>query len=163
MALPVELSAVVEEMDVPNDDWTAYINRRTGELATVSGEEQIEGEPDEEGENLPEWQAELNAKAAEVLADKEFIELPGKFEIHEYSIMERFCRSLDDQRPGDVLLGAIQGRGAFRRFKDLIHREGIEDDWYAYRDEAIGRIAAGFLEVENIAFTTSGPSADQKE
>jgi hypothetical protein len=30
MDLPVSLRAVVDEMDVMNDDWAAYINRRTG-------------------------------------------------------------------------------------------------------------------------------------
>jgi hypothetical protein len=26
-------------MDVPDDDWAAYLNRRTGELVTITGEE----------------------------------------------------------------------------------------------------------------------------
>ena len=37
--LVVSLRAVVAEMDLPNDEWTAYLNRRTGELVTVTDEE----------------------------------------------------------------------------------------------------------------------------
>ena len=35
---------------------------------------------------------------------------------------------------------AIEGRGAFRRFRDLVHREGLVEDWRAFSDErAMGR------------------------
>jgi hypothetical protein len=27
---------------------------------------------------------------------------------------------------------AIEGRGAFRRFRDAVHEEGIADQWYAF-------------------------------
>jgi hypothetical protein len=56
----------------------------------------------------------------------------------------------DDQR--DELLDAIRGRGAFRRFKDAIHRFGIADEWYRFREEAFEEIAADFLEVNGIKF-----------
>lgn len=36
----------------------------------------------------------------------------------------------------DVLVGAIQGRGAFRRFKDKLYDLSLEKQWYQYRDEA---------------------------
>ncbi len=36
----------------------------------------------------------------------------------------------------DVLAGAIQGRGAFRRFKDKLYDLSLEKQWYQYRDEA---------------------------
>jgi hypothetical protein len=32
---------------------------------------------------------------------------------------------------------AIQGRGAFRRFKDEISELGIEKQWYEYKDKKI--------------------------
>ena len=32
MPLPVKLKDVVNEMDVLGDEWTAYLNRKTGEL-----------------------------------------------------------------------------------------------------------------------------------
>ena len=41
---------------------------------------------------------------------------------------------------------------AFRRFKDAIHREEIQDDWYRFRSEAFKSIATDFLESEGIAW-----------
>lgn len=149
----VSLKSVVNEMDVLGEEWTAYINKKTGELVTVTEEEanivEAEGEDDE---FIPDWQRETLPKVREVLESDDFVTLPDKFEIHEYSIMERFCLSLSDEGLQDEMLHAIRGSGAFRRFKDAIHYKGIQDDWYRFRDESIKDIAIDFLESEGIAF-----------
>ena len=150
---PVSLQAVVDEMDVFGDEMTAYINKKTGELFTVSDE--VAGfieEGDEDDYFIPDWQKEMLPKVREVLESGDFVPLPDKFEIHEYSIMERFCLSIEDDDLRGELLSGIRGRGAFRYFKDTLHRRGFQDDWYRYRNDALKRIAADFLEVEGIAF-----------
>ncbi len=153
MPLPVDLQAVIDEMDVFSDEMTAYVNRKTGELYTATDEEV--GLADEDDAQLAGWQSEAAAKAREVLESEDFIALPGKFEIHEYSIMERFCLGVADARLRDALLDAIRGRGAFRRFKDLVHREGIIDDWYAFRNAALAEIALDFLDAHGIPYRKS--------
>ncbi len=150
---PVSLKSVVNEMDVLGDQMTAYINKKTGELFTVTEEEaMIIEEGNEDDELIPEWQKETLPKVREVLESDHFVPLPDSFEIHEYSIMERFCRSCQDEGLQDELLHAIRGSGAFRYFKDVIHRKGIQDDWYSFRDEALKEIATEFLEMEGIAY-----------
>ena len=150
---PVSLLSVVNEMDVLGEEWTAYINKKTGELVTVTEEEaNIVDAGAEDDEFIPDWQRETLPKVREVLESDDFVTLPDKFEIHEYSIMERFCVSLSDEGLQDELLYAIRGSGAFRRFKDAIYRKEIQDDWYRFRDESIKDIAIDFLESEGIAF-----------
>ena len=150
---PVSLKSVVNEMDVISDEVTAYINKKTGELCAVSEEEaNIIEEGKEDDEFIPEWQKEILPKVREVLESDHFVALPDQFEIHEYSIMERFCLSLSDEGLQDELLYAIRGSGAFRRFKDAIHRKEIQDDWYRFRREAFISIASDFLESKGIAF-----------
>jgi hypothetical protein len=39
----------------------------------------------------PEWEQEMIAKATEVLDSADYLQLPGKFELHEWRIMEKFC------------------------------------------------------------------------
>ena len=48
--------------------------------------------------------------------------------------MENFIHSLDDidETTRRSLFRAIEGRGAFRRFKDIIYEFGIQDKWYEY-------------------------------
>jgi hypothetical protein len=148
---PVSLQSVVNEMDIPSDEMTAYINKKTGELFTVSEEEtRIIEAGNEDDEFIPEWQKEILPKVREVLESDDFVALPDKFEIHEYSIMERFCLSLPDEALQKELLHAIRGSGAFRRFKAAIYRKEIQDDWYRFRNESLKRIATDFLESEGI-------------
>ena len=148
---PVSLQSVVNEMDFLGDEVTAYINKKTGELYSVSEEETgIIEHGDEDDDFIPEWQREMLPKVREVLESGDFVMLPDKFEIHEYSIMERFCLSLPDEALQNELLHAIRGSGAFRRFKAAIYRKEIQDDWYRFRNESLKRIATDFLESEAI-------------
>ena len=59
IALPVKLQAVVDVMEAQSDEVTAYINRKTGELAAVSDEEISYAERDDDDGFIPEWQEEL--------------------------------------------------------------------------------------------------------
>lgn len=152
MAVIVSLRDVVEEMDLMTDEATPYINRKTGELITLTHEELALAEDPDEAEDAPQWQKDLLPKAQEVLASEDFIPLPSKFDIHEWSIMERFAQSLTDAAASDELDAAIHGRGAFRRFKDAVHRLGIADEWYRFREAALEEIAIEFLEAHGIVY-----------
>ncbi len=85
--------------------------------------------------------------------DDHYLPLPSKFDIHEYRIMERFCYAVDDDEMRDDLFNAIQGRGAFRRFKDSIHKHGVADDWYKHRDDALKEIAIAWCEENGMQYT----------
>ena len=148
MPLPVQLKAVVEEMEFGGDEWVAYINRRTGELVSFPSE--LLSHKGKVKATAADWEAEMAEDCRRVLGSKDFIALPSERDIHEYAIMERFCHSLDSTPTRDRLLDAISGRGAFRRFKDLVQRLDIDQDWYRYRDRAFKKIAADFLEAEGI-------------
>jgi len=108
--LPVNLQDVLEEMQTVSDEMTAYINRKTGELITITDEDAGLVEDSEPREDLPDWQAEMLPKIREVLDSKDFIPLPDKFEINEWSIMQRFAVSQPDPDHRDDLLDAIHGR-----------------------------------------------------
>ncbi|MEO6165835.1 MAG: UPF0158 family protein [Candidatus Binatia bacterium] len=152
MAAIVSLRDVIDEMEMMSDEATSYINRKTGELITITNEMFSMVEDPDEAEDAPEWQKELLPKVQEVTASEDFIPLPSKFDIHEWSIMERFARSVADRDVRDELENALHGRGAFGRFKEALHRRGIADAWYRYRDAALEEIAIDFLEAHGIEF-----------
>jgi hypothetical protein len=153
MAVIVSLHDVVTEMDVFSDEHTAYINRRTGELITVTHEELALAEDLEAAAEAPQCQQDLLPKAREVIESEDFLPLPSKFEIHEWAIMERFARSVCDPPTSDELLEALHGRGAFRRFKDALQRLGLTEEWDRYREAALEEIAVEFLEAHEIAYS----------
>jgi hypothetical protein len=153
MAISVKLGSVVDQIDMAGDEMTAYINRKTGDLITLTDEDVSYAEDDDDSRFIPDWQQETAEQAKQVLADDEYIVLPDNFEIHEYKIMERFCYTIEDERVQNILLRAINGKGAFRHFKDKVYEEGIDKNWYRFRDNALKRIVVGFLENQGIAFT----------
>lgn len=156
MGVVVSLRDVVDKMDAQFDEWSACIHRRTGEL-TMLTEEEIRAAEDDEEEGGLDADPEVAAKAREVLDSDDWIELPSKFDIHEYEIMERFCLGLEPEELRDEFLNAIRGRGAFRYFKDRLHHHGIQDAWYRFRDQALEQIAADFLDEHGIAYTREKP------
>jgi hypothetical protein len=156
MPLPVQLKAVVDEMELGTEEWRGYINRKTGELASFPGHTLRAAEDDEEPAYASDLELEDMERCRRVLADKDFVELPSQEDMREYDIMERFCLSYPDEHLRERLLDAIDGRGAFRRFKNLIHRKGIADEWYCYHGDAVKKVAADFLEAHDIPYVDDG-------
>ncbi|MEJ2710095.1 MAG: UPF0158 family protein [Anaerolineales bacterium] len=149
----IRLDDVVQEMEVMPDGYSVYLNIHTGEIVGITDDELRAAERGEDLEDLHDWQQEAIKKAGEVLSSDDYRELPSKFEIHEYSIMEDFCFTVEDEDLSDRLLNTIRGRGAFRRFKNTIYEYGIEDDWYAFRYDALKEIARDWLEMNDISYT----------
>lgn len=64
--------------------------------------------------------------------------------------MAVFAERLHDGALRERLLRAIEGKGAFGRFRDLVHQEGLAEQWYAFSaDRQLGR-ARAFLAGEGI-------------
>ena len=114
--MSVKLRDVVDGLEMQADEMSAYLNKRTGEVVPISSEDLSAAEEEEDLEDYPEWQQESILKAKEILESEDWIELPSKFEIDEYGIMEDFCRSVADPEISERLLSSIRGRGAFGRF-----------------------------------------------
>ena len=79
-------------------------------------------------------------------------QLPDKWDIHEYDIMARFVQGIENTELADKLSNAIRGKGAFRRFTDLIYEYEIQDQWYAYHGDAIRGIAIDWCREQNIEY-----------
>ena len=64
-----------------------------------------------------------------------------------YQDMADFAEAISDERARRRLARAIQGKGAFRRFKDQLHEEypGLLPAWYAFLDARATRRAVRWL------------------
>jgi hypothetical protein len=153
MKLVVKLKDVIDEMESFGDQYRSFLNIETGKLVSLSEKEINAAADGEPVEGFPAWQHDLIRKADEVLSSDTYRELPSKFDIHDYSIMESFCYSVEDDELRSRLINGIRGRGAFRRFKDMIRQYGIADEWYEYRYQEIQEIAIFWLDENNIAYT----------
>jgi hypothetical protein len=154
MPATARLNEIVEALEMPFDEATSFLNCDTGRVETVSNDLLREGEEPDAGEdlNLPEWQAEEWEIAKLIVSTDRFIELPSKFDVHEWAIMEDFSNSVRSDAIREDLLDAIHGAGAFRHFKDNVRRHGIEAAWFAFRTEALRQIAIAWCEENQIAW-----------
>ena len=64
-----------------------------------------------------------------------------------YQDMADFADTVTDERAGRRLARAVQGKGAFRRFKDELHAEypDLLTEWYAFREVRATRRAVQWL------------------
>ncbi len=141
-ATPIaRLSDLVEPLLFDSSEHVTRFDRQTGRMVTVERWilSALEEGQDERVAGAPQWQREEVEIARAMCEDngERFIEGPSKFEFHKYRQMEKFIGSLSDADAADQLWGAIRGKGAFRYFKDTLHRLGLQDQWYRYRDEAM--------------------------
>ena len=116
-ALRVKLADILEGMDFQSDERSSFLNLTTGEVVSITDEELRAAEHDVPLEDFPEWQHDAIRIAGEIIETDHYLPLPDRFEIHEYSIMERFCLSVDDEDMRDDLCDAIRSRSiqAFQR------------------------------------------------
>ncbi len=153
MPTTVSLHAVADAVEILHDEIHHYLNLHTGEIVALSNEEIMAAENGDDLENYPDWQQVAIRLAGEILESSDYLELPGKYEVHEYDIMERFCYSVENDVLSDQLRNTIRGRGAFRRFKNAIHYHGLTEHWYAFLRSTIEKISIEWLEEYEIPFT----------
>ena len=156
MSAKVKLSEIVDGMEFVTDEMSSYLNKETGKVITLMDEEFNAAEDGHYSKiDLYGLEKEGIDIATEILNDEsgeKYLPLPSKFDIHEWSIMRDFCVACEDEKISQSLMNAIHGKGAFRYFKDSVHRFGIADQWYKYRDNAIRKIAIEWCEGNDIGY-----------
>ena len=96
----------------------SYFDQKTGQIVSV-----VEDRPEDEA------------------VRRQLVEVTGRFVVidpapsrEQYRWMERFVLTVDEPSLQERLVLSIDGKGAFRRFKDvLLHSPLDRDRWYAYR------------------------------
>lgn len=136
----IKLSELVDSIDSQADEAGFYLNKNTGKIELVGLEEINIAEDESTLEDYPEWQQEIIKIAQDILNTDDYIQLPTRFDVHEYSIMEDFCFSLDNEKIKEKLFCAIKDKGSFRRFKDKAFELDVIDDWYKFKEEALKRL-----------------------
>ncbi len=127
--------------------WTYYLDVRTGEVQMVPVDR-----PDGD-----DWLSE--DEIDDGLDAGHLIPVEPLGSSVEYGWMAEFAASVGDVRLRDRLEGALDGRGAFRRFKNVLLDAPVERErWFAFRDARVRGAAREWLEEHGIE-STSPPGA----
>ena len=88
---------------------------------------------------------------AEDLDERELIRVEPVASREAYADMARFVDLVRSPRPRDLLERAIQGRGAFRRFKDtLFEFPDLREEWFSFHDRLMRRRGIEWLTAEGL-------------
>jgi hypothetical protein len=118
--VPVDWEALEDAFENNAPEVHSYLHLGTGEVLRV-----VDGIAD------PEMHARISA-------DSNYMRVDPVSSREQYRWMERFIQMLDEGELRDRLTQAIDGKGAFRRFKDVLMAHANERErWFAFRSERL--------------------------
>jgi hypothetical protein len=126
----------------------SFLDTRTGEVVTVS-----EGAID---------YTEQRSKVQ--VGGEAFVRIEPAASREQYKWMERFVAGVTDEPLRERLVIAIDGKGAFRRFKDVLLNYPTERErWFSYRGELLHWAIKKWMEKEQLAPKEMPPWGEPKE
>jgi len=84
---------------------------------------------------------------------------PDVYEINEYGMMVDFADGVTDPRASELLSVALDGKGAFRRFRDVLHRVGLTKEWEVFRRNAYADIVREWCNDNKIPYEDVSPDS----
>jgi len=146
--VPVDWAALETALTSNPGEWTCYLDVRTGEVQMVP----IDRLGEDDG-----WPSEEDFDDA--LAAGHLIHVEPLGSRVEYGWMAEFVATVDDARLRDRLEIALDGRGAFHRFKNVLLDFPVDRErWFAFRGERLRTAARQWLADQRIEPTTAPPA-----
>jgi len=134
------------------DDSAPYLDLRTGKVHFVSTSSFDDVALDDQEEALSEEAVDVG------IAEGWLLPIEPLESHEEYDWIVRFASSVGDPRLRELLEVALDGRGAFRRFKDVLTRWPKERErWFAFRDQCLRDAMQEWLTAHEIEPTTTPP------
>jgi hypothetical protein len=132
------MAALIDGMTMPADvPWTSFLDLQEGTVID-SGVQEAEDDDDESVSEL-------------ALDPERYAAIPRLESREEYQIMTAFAASIDDDELRERLDDALQGKGAFSRFRRVVDRDAeLRDAWYAFKENELIRIARRWLSALDI-------------
>jgi uncharacterized protein UPF0158 len=147
MKAPVDWNDLEMALTANPGEWTCYLDVRSGEALMVP--------VDRPGDDP--WPSEEELDTG--LAGGRLIHIEPLGSSAEYGWMAEFASSVGDTRLRDRLEAALDGRGAFRRFKEVLLDHPTERErWFRFRDERLREAARRWLAEHDIEPTTAPPT-----
>jgi hypothetical protein len=153
-------------LDINDYDTEAYLDKETGVVITKddytlemmgdaleadSLEEALK--MIEENEDIADFGRELTMHIARIEWDEtgRYLELRKQDSHDGYSDMEDYIEIVEDEHLAELLSVAIQGKGAFRRFKDvLLNYPDAREAWFVFENSQKQKRALEWLQDNDI-------------
>ena len=132
--VPVAWEALEDAFENNSPDVHSYLHLETGEVLRM-----VDGVADA-------------AMHARVIEDRLYMRIDPVSSREQYRWMERFIGTIEEEELRHKLLAAIDGKGAFRRFKDaLIGHPADRERWFTFRSERLRACMEAWLVTHGIS------------
>lgn len=145
---PPDWSALETAFEHNAPETHSYLDLETGQVVTI-----VDSRPEDEEKRLSIRRYPTR-----------YVHLDPASSREQYRWMERFVASVDDPALRERLVLAIDGKGAFRRFKDVLLSYPVERDrWFSYRANLLHIYINTWLGTKDIVLGEPSPwgSPDQ--
>lgn len=131
--VPVAWEALEDAFENNSPEVHSYLQLETGEVLRI-----VDGVADP-------------SMHARVIADSLYLRIDPVSSREQYRWMERFIATVDDLDLRHNLLAAIDGKGAFRRFKDALMGHPVDRErWFTFRSERLRSCMEAWLTTHGI-------------
>ncbi len=143
--VPIDWEALEDAFENNAPEVHSYLHLGTGEVLRV-----VDGIAD----------PEMHVRIA---SDTHYLRVDPVSSREQYRWMERFIEMVEDDTLAERLSAAIDGKGAFRRFKDALMGFGADRErWFAFRSERLRVFMEAWLESHSIrAIPRPEPKLDE--
>jgi len=136
--MKVKIDDIIDAVDFDNDMSRSFLNTNTYQVFMFTDEELHAAQSDEDLSDSAEWYYEAVERAKHYLENPDdYLSLPEKYDFNEYRIIEKFIARVMVAKQSEMLFQSINGKGAFRRFKMVLEKLGLVDEWYKYRGQKL--------------------------
>ncbi len=151
---PVKISDLIEALEFDSDEYGNWVDLQNGSVVRLAHSLISAVEEGDEAalDSMADWEKEEVEDARAIVGDsgERFVVAPSKLDFREYRQMERFIGTVANAGAAEQLWRAVNGKGAFRYFKDTASRLGLLQQWYHYRDNAMKEFVRDWAEAQQI-------------
>ena len=128
-----DIAMIMENQDRMGSQY--YLDTETGETIAIPDELMDALEEGESCEGLPGWELELLPHAKAILEGTDrYQDVPTRFGSEGYRLMASFAEGVTNPKIKRELAIALDGKGAFRRFKNVLRNyPKLEEEWFKFK------------------------------
>jgi len=136
---------IIMALDNAGFETRSFYDRKNREVVALT--EDIYYYESKDENSLPDWQKDEMELARKVEAEPErYIYINPLPSYEKYNLMQEFASQQKNERLAELLWVALDGKGAFRRFKDvLLNYPEERQKWFDFEYEWMEKQAIDFL------------------
>jgi len=165
--LKVDIDEIAFTMETSDEfENITLFDTETGEIVSIPNElmSAVESDDEQALQDLPDWGRDLIGTAESIVRDESgrFVDIPRKPSYEAYNLMVEFASSVTNKHLREKLEIALDGKGAFSRFKKVISDYPDEEKrWFAFKDKRMREEVIEWL--NDLGIETIEDSSKEKE